>query len=210
VSHKHGAHVDGIDSLEALRLRCVCDSDSGCWHLRTARGRLMPRDRVHRVWVFGRGAMTATRAAWMLAGKPEPARRQVVYRSGCDSFDCVAPEHLRCGSRKQAMQAAFRLEKFETAPRREAVRVLGKARQVITAELRLWLVESSQRGPAVAHALGVSLSRVRAIRREANKTRSMGFAFSAPPVSYTPKRGPASATVGCRLVAMTNTSGAVF
>ncbi|MEY2688781.1 MAG: hypothetical protein RL375_2979, partial [Pseudomonadota bacterium] len=93
--HTTGTRLGGIVTLRDLRGRCVIDADTACWHLRTPRGRAMPRDRVHKVWLYGSGQVSATRAAWALAGNAEPQGDQRVYRC-CTGYDCVNPAHLVC------------------------------------------------------------------------------------------------------------------
>jgi predicted XRE-type DNA-binding protein len=146
-----------------MRLRCVCDDDSGCWHLRSARGRpLVGRRQI--VWVHGRGTMTPMRAMWLFATGEEAPQDKVVARK-CDSRDCVNPEHLQVIKRQALVRRQHKQGIFNTPQHREAARRTAIARRVITEELRRWIVESSQSGVAVAHALGVTQSRVNAIRQ---------------------------------------------
>lgn len=100
---KLGDYLGSVRDLETLRERCVVDKH-GCWHLRTARGRLMPQDKRHQIHVYGHaGRLSATRAAWMLAGHPAPGQGEIVVRT-CGSYDCVTPDHLTVRTRAEHMR----------------------------------------------------------------------------------------------------------
>lgn len=164
MSHTKGTRLDGIATLEDLRQRCVIDEDTGCWHLRTARGRMLPQDSRHVIWVFGIGHTTATRASWLLA---HPGRMlhngRVCYRS-CDSYDCVAPAHVVSGSRKAWGAHMARSGKAVTAAKSKANQQGRRSTWKLTPELKQWLLESPQTGIDVAHALGITQGRANAIR----------------------------------------------
>ena len=168
MSHPEGTYLGAVRCLETLRGRCVVDEDTGCWHLRTARGRPMPRDQRHVIWVAGIGHITATRAAWLLSTGREPGPDQKVYRD-CQSYDCVAPRHIKVGAHRAMVRAGMRRGSMATPAKRAAFLKAAKARQVITPELRGWLLESPQSGSEVAHALDVSQGRVNAIRAKARR-----------------------------------------
>lgn len=177
--HKHGSNIGGAASVEDVRLRCVCDAETDCWHLRTAHGRKQPRDRVHRLWVHGVGHMTATRAVWLLAhGKlPQPHLR---VRRSCESYDCVNPEHLECVTKSRHSRSLA----HHLTPRRLAVlRATVDKQRKLTGETLQWLLESTQSGAAVAHALGITQSRANALRARARKRAVRAapsvFAFGA-------------------------------
>lgn len=177
---QRGACIGGIQTLDDLRGRCVITAGSDCWHLRSAYGRpLVPRSGCgHVVWVHGMGAMSATRVAWMLhlaardGTDNETARsrigKRVVYRQ-CGTHDCCNPAHLRCGNRAHVILAAMRDGRLDMGKVAHAARKTGVKRAVITPELRQWAIQSTQSGVAVAHALGVSQSRVNGIRAAARE-----------------------------------------
>lgn len=159
-----GTYLGSIRDLATLQERCVIDEDTGCWHMRDPRGRPMPRNLQHVVWVYGMGQMTATRAAWSLAGHEAPKGYRV-FRT-CPSYDCVCPDHLRCGTGKQHGATMRRLGVLRGDPRRALINRRNRARAtVVTPELRIWIVESDQSCAAIAHSIGVSQSCVSAIRR---------------------------------------------
>jgi hypothetical protein len=160
--HEQGSYLGSVRSVSTLRARCVVDGS--CWHLRTSRGRPMPTDKRHMVWVHGRGPMTATRAAWLFSRGELPPQGHIVYRT-CDSYDCVLPSHLRCGLK--AEQGAMLSERghFRGQWRRLiANKTNGQRLRKVTPEMVQWLHESQQSASAAAHGLGISPSRVVAIR----------------------------------------------
>lgn len=167
MSHAHGTRLDGIATLEDLRQRCVVDEETGCWHLRTARGRPLPKDVRHVLWVFGAGHVTATRAAWMLSkpGRTLP-NGWICYRR-CESYDCVAPNHVIAGTRKAWGAHMARTGKAVTSAKAQANRVGRRHTWKLTPELKQWLLESPQSGVQVSYALGISQGRANAIRANA-------------------------------------------
>jgi hypothetical protein len=182
MSHEHGAYLGGIRCLKTLRERCVMDKDGDCWHLRTARGRPMPTVGVYQFWVHGLGHCTATRGAWFLSGRPMPTHRGVIIFRSCESYDCVNPDHLRSGIRRSLMRHLVDVGRFESEARRAALETFKSSRpqaQIVTPELKAWLMESRQSGPDVAHALGVTPSRANNIRREMRKRPASVFNLGA-------------------------------
>jgi len=163
MSHAIGTHLGGVRTHEDLRGRCVIDDDTGCWHLRTANGRPMPRDKVHRVYMWGRGALSALRVAWELkTGQPVPAG-QVVYRT-CSSYDCI--RHITSGTKAeqgehQRKTGALRGTVAASIRNTRVGQALGK----ITPELALWAMESDQTLREAAHGLGVTTNVVWRVRR---------------------------------------------
>ena len=183
MSHEHGAYLGSIRTVEDLRQRCVMDKDSDCWHLRTARGRPMPSAHRHSIWIFGLGHFTATRGAWLLAhgSLPQQGKGRVVFRT-CDSYDCVNPAHLQCGQRKTLIRHRISLGAFDTPARKAALESFKASRPqptVVTPELKVWLLESTQSGVDAAHALGVTQGRANCIRAEARKRPASVFGMGA-------------------------------
>ena len=165
MSHYVGANIGGIMSLACMHGRCFVDADTQCWHFRTARGRPMPKDAVHRVWLFGGCVTTVTRAAWTFhSGKPIPPGK-VVSRV-CESYDCANPAHLRCWGKADEGAHLSRVGRFKGSVKRVAANTIN-ARPLakLTPELAQWARESSQSLKAAAHGLGVASSVVGNIRR---------------------------------------------
>jgi len=164
MSHVKGTRLDGIATLDDLRQRCVIDEESECWHLRTARGRVLPATTRHVIWVFGLGHTTATRAAWLLSHPGRELRSGWVCYRTCDSFDCVAPAHVKAGSRQTWGAHMARSGKAVTAAKTQANREGQRSTWKLTPEQKQWLLESPQTGIDVAHALGITQGRANAIR----------------------------------------------
>lgn len=163
--HQIGTNIGGLASLDAMRERCVCDAE-GCWHFRLADGKPMARGKRQSIWLYGGRFSTPARAAWEFhTGKPVPASR-VVYRS-CESYDCINPQHLRCGTKADEIRMHKKRGTYKERRGDSAKNSASLAK--LTAELRLWLLESTQSGVAVAHALGISQGRANAIRAQWRK-----------------------------------------
>lgn len=172
MSHAQGTRLDGITTIDDLRERCVIDEDSGCWHLRSARGRALPKNQRHVIWVHGQGHVTATRAAWLLShpGRTLPAR-WCCYRR-CESYDCVCPDHVIGGTRKMWGVHMAKTGKAVTPARTHAARTGRRSTWKLTPELKQWLIESPQSGSEVAHALGITQGRANVIRATERANRA--------------------------------------
>lgn len=183
MSHEHGTYLGSIRCLDTLRERCVVDKDGGdCWRLRSARGRLLPKGRVQRIWVHGHGHCTATRGAWLLAGRPLPTHKHMVIFRTCEQYDCVNPEHLKAGIRKTLTRQMIDTKRFDTEARRAAQLKFFAARPTptkVTPELKAWLLESTQSGVDAAHGLGVTQGRANVLRAEARKRPASVFSLGA-------------------------------
>lgn len=165
MSHTKGARLDGIVCIEDIRQRCYVDEDTGCWHLRTARGLPLPDDGKRKtLWVHGMGHLTVTRAAWHLGreGRPLPNGWRV-YRK-CASHDCANPAHMAAGTCKAWGRHMAASGKAVTPAKTMAARVVPKPHQKLTSELKRWLLESEQTGSDAAHALGITQGRANCIR----------------------------------------------
>jgi hypothetical protein len=163
---KPGQYLGGIRTLEELRLRCVCrESEDDCWHLRSARGRSMPTNRVHTVRIHGRKEnFTATRASWLLSGKT--IRTGFVVRRVCESYDCVNPKHLKQGTRgdvaRHNAKPGYLLSPSQLAPLE-----VGRARSAkATADHVRLIVESGLPSRDLAAQVPLSRGRINQIRRE--------------------------------------------
>ena len=183
MSFETGTYLGAVRCLESLHGRCVMDKETDCWHLRKADGKPMPRDgKRHHIWIFGHGPMTATRGAWLIAhGTLPPQRGMVVYRS-CDSYDCVNPKHLKSGLRKAFTAKRMASGQMDSPARRAAVEKFKASCPFVTkvtAELKVWLIESTQNGPDVAHGLGISPGRANVLRKEAQRRPRSVFELRA-------------------------------
>lgn len=165
MSHAKGADLGGIRTIEDIRQRCYVDEDTGCWHLRTARGKPLPRDgKRQMLWVYSLGHVTVNRAVWML-GRPGHELRNGwrVFRK-CSSYDCASPAHMGAGNGKTWGRHMAASGKAVTPARTAAARAVPKFHQKLTPELRGWLLESMQTGADAAHALCITQGRANCIR----------------------------------------------
>ena len=130
---------DGVRTLEDLRIRCVIDAETGCWLWRGAF--TISSDRrgqpTSRVWLPdappGAKTGTATRAAWLLSGRPLAAGH-VVWRSVCTDSACINPAHGAAGTRT-AMHAAFVADgRLRGDPRRAAINARNRASLLVPVE----------------------------------------------------------------------------
>ena len=101
MSHPHGTYLGGIRNLDDLRLRCVVDEDTGCWHWRLSKCDGVPKVHVtHPALPRPGHIMRGRRAALLLArGRDLPAGHVAYARLTCQSADCVNPSHCQSGDR---------------------------------------------------------------------------------------------------------------
>lgn len=101
MSHKRGAYLGGIRTLEDLRQRCHIDGETGCWHWRLCINQgspnvwLQPPGRDTRVRARGRRA-----ALWLARGK-DLQQGCVAIARGCTALDCVNPKHAMAASKAE-------------------------------------------------------------------------------------------------------------
>ena len=186
MTHAKGSRLHSVHDADSLRMRCVCDAHTGCWHFRKADGKPHARGETPKVWLYGGTYATPTRAMWAFhTGKPVQSHL-VVYRN-CDSLDCINPTHLRCATR--AVATRYRTRRAGVSKNSLAnLRAATHQRSKLTAELRTWALESSQSGSEVAHVLGMSQGRINFIRQQARRRLptaaasifALGAAMNAP------------------------------
>lgn len=164
MTHAVGTYLGSIRSVADVRLRCVLDAETGCWHLRTAHGKPQPTGRVQRIWLYGVGCMSATRAVWQLAhGYAVPRGRRAVRM--CESYDCANPEHIRALSHADAQRRIVG-KLHEMTPRRRAnLERLQRAKRKFTREQVLEARLGREPAAALARKWGCSATSVTAIRR---------------------------------------------
>lgn len=166
---RDGAYLGSVRNVVTLRERCVIDAETGCWCLRTARGRRQddrPPHKPLKVHVYGRGQVQARRAAWEFQHREPPPADKVVTVS-CGTSDCVRPAHLLLLTTAE-MGALMRQQgRTATAAKRRAALANTRSRSStrLTDELAQWARESPQVQADVAHALGCRQQAVSDIRR---------------------------------------------
>lgn len=166
MSHKNGANLGGIDSLERLMDRCYVDHDTGCWHWRLSSSKGSPR--VHIRLPDGSAHDTRGRRAAIMVktGRVLPKGKQVFALDRCQSHDCVNPAHARVGTRHQSMQAAVRRGAMTTPARLESIRARCVEARKLTGEQMTELLSSIESAYALAKKMQVSKSRVIALRKQ--------------------------------------------
>ncbi len=165
MSHKPGADLGGVRTLEDLRVRCFIEPETNCW-----RWRMALKEKVARVWVaFGGGIrrhMVGRRAALLLQTGRDLSRDRVVFaKVCCPNRDCVNPGHSRVGSRKEAMAAAIARGDFDTEARRRATEIALRAHRKLSPEQHREIAVSDTPTPILSKRLGVSAGRINAIKR---------------------------------------------
>lgn len=97
----------GIYSLDDLRERCEVEEETGCWVWQMSScvtigsSRMVPRLYAS-AGVFGpeREVMSGPRAAWLMSGGRPLTGKKLVWRT-CTNELCIAPDHLKAGTKKQ-------------------------------------------------------------------------------------------------------------
>lgn len=163
MAHAEGTYLGGVRSIADVRERCAMDPDGGCWHLRTGHGKPLRRDRAHKIWIHGRGCVSAPRAVWELAHeRPMPKGRRAVRM--CESYDCANPEHIRALRHSDAQRHIIGGWHDMTPGRRAQLVRMQRARRRFTpeqvAEIRLSTVSAA----ALARKLGCAPEQVRDVR----------------------------------------------
>jgi hypothetical protein len=170
MSHKHGAYLGGIRTLEDVRLRCYVDPRSGCWHWRLN----FSRGRSSCVWFIAgvEHKGTASRAAWALSGhKLQPGWVVSRYRSVCDSQDCCNPAHHRAGPRARILP---KLTPEQRTAHRIGVTRESRRRSKLSMEAALLIRQSDAPCHEEAAKWGVGPTTISQIRR--GETWRPGFA----------------------------------
>lgn len=158
----------GVRDIEAIRLRCFCDPDTGCWHYRgTYQKRHNKPGREPMVWMAEEGfTTTLMRASWSLAKRRPVPDGHMVWRR-CLKNDCGNPAHLLCGTKKEWGAWLVRQGHLRGRPERSLINRRIKqdiGHTSLTMELASWARESQQNGREVAHALDVKPSVVSNVR----------------------------------------------
>lgn len=164
MSHAPGTNLGGIRTLDDLKARCVVDDDTGCWHIRQANGRPFTRTaggKAPSITTPESGSVIARRAAWILARDYVPPKGYVIA-SKCRCFDCIAPAHSTCVTRKRLGHMVAQDGRASTPAKTANCMRISRNRSgtKLTLELAGWVRNSSQTQQEMAHALGVSQTSV--------------------------------------------------
>ena len=171
MSHKHGAYLGGIRTLEDLRQRCRIDEETGCWrwamHCHADSGYpcvcyTLPGEKSQRRNNGRRAALELERGARLGKGMLASPRVR------CKHVDCVNPAHALAVTYKQrgAMQKQSGVLRCDNDPLRLA-KLIAERRRVakLTIEQAREIRASSETLRVDAARYGVCQSAISAIRR---------------------------------------------
>lgn len=165
MSHKKGAYLGGIRTVEDIRIRCRID-ECGCWIWGLARRRGTPIATIldgdrHR-------SILARTAAMIVAGKAPRSGNLVAFaKVDCQNpIDCVNPDHIRFGTRKQMGEALSKRGLFRDPDRLAKLKAEGRKRQKLTSAQWLEIERSNEESSVLAMRYGVSIKRIQTIRQE--------------------------------------------
>lgn len=165
MSHPHGAYLGGIATLEDLRLRCVVDEDTGCWHCRMGLKAGVPRVTV-RLIEGGYIKMLARRAGLYLRDKKPLPKGHIAWgKLTCHSKDCANPAHSKSGTKAQWGADLAKSGKVKSLPTKiAAARATGRLRRKLTDEQISAVRQCELPAARAADMFGVSEFMVRSIR----------------------------------------------
>lgn len=165
VSHmRHNAEPSGkqgVYTLGDMRLRCVVDEETGCWHWR---GALCTSDNVPKLWLPAVGkTLSGPKAAAILSGR-QVFRGQIAFRT-CHCLDCMNPMHIAVGSRAEAGRSRAKGDRLKGNVVRAATmtRVM-RDRSVLTEAMVREIRTSTEPAVVIAKRLGITKSNVSHIR----------------------------------------------
>jgi hypothetical protein len=174
MSHPHGTYLGGIRNLDDLRLRCVVDEDTGCWHWRLSLCDGVPKVHVtHPALPRPGHIMRGRRAALLLArGRDLPAGHVAYARLTCQSADCVNPSHCQSGDRHAHGRYLTKSGKVKgLLSKRKASRAMWDKRgRKVTPEVRAHILASDATTYALAKELNLSQFAVWSVRKGAVHT----------------------------------------
>jgi hypothetical protein len=167
MSHKEGAYLGGIRSVEDLRQRCRVDEDTGCWHWGLCR---TPQGYARVYFVMNGKAYTAAarRAAVMLSTGEELRRGHVAFaQKVCQTpIDCANPEHSRASTRSNHGSYIATTGRYKTVRHAAASRAtIRRCRAKITLEDARAIRASDELYRVLAERYGVSEKHICEIRR---------------------------------------------
>lgn len=150
-------------NLEKIKDRCVIDAETGCWHWRGAMNTDKAGAGVPVIW-NGKRSVTGMRLVFELAKRPL-LPGESPWRT-CRCLDCLAPAHLRAGT-KAAWGAWRKANGFaKIGPEALAANMLSKRRLAAEdgAEKAAAIRSSTESGAELARRTGLSKTAVNRIR----------------------------------------------
>lgn len=155
MSHKDGAYLGGIRTVEHMRQRCSVDEVTGCWHWGLSMVQGSPK-----VWYVdsdgNRKCGRGRRIALELVGGIKPGQTAFA-KDKCKSDDCVNPDHCQAGTRAAAGAAITRSGRWKNHPKKMAAsRETAKKRRKLTDEQRAEIRMRTESNKKLAAEYGVS------------------------------------------------------
>jgi len=128
----------GVTNLEELKQRTRIDDETGCWvwAWSTSGKSDYPVPTVHLgVGVLGCTkitAMQAYRASWLFSGK-KIKDGHIVYRT-CGNYLCVAPDHLKSGTRQEMYAYVSATNRNKGQPHRKLANAKNRQKMMMPPE----------------------------------------------------------------------------
>lgn len=159
-----GTYLNGIRTLEDLRLRCVMDRDTDCWRWKGALSDGVPHVCLHDAQTGKHRVTTGPRAAALLSGREIPEGR-IAYRTCCTKA-CVNPDHIAVGTKKQLGLMIRRKGTQRNNPLRSLINARNSRRRVakLNMDIARQIRESDEPGVVWARRLGVCAQTISAVR----------------------------------------------
>lgn len=174
---RKGQHLEGIRTLEDVRMRCYCDSETGCWHWRQSMVDGSPRVCLYIPERGGTRDFRGLRAAVMLQrGEMTMPRHVRVWRNRdvCRSEDCVNPSHARVGTQLQMSRHLAKFKVYRASPL--SVAIATERFRKIDAETAAKIRVDPRPAHVVAEEVGLSKGAIHSIRRGATwRVRQGGY-----------------------------------
>lgn len=128
----------GVTTLDGILARCRVDEETGCWGwawgMSGKPSRPVPTVHIG-AGVLGFSRLTAVpayRAAWLFSGR-KVKEGQIVYRT-CGNCACVAPDHLRSGTRQEMYAFVSSTGRNKGQPHRKVANAKNRQKMMLPAE----------------------------------------------------------------------------
>lgn len=160
-----GRYLGGVRDAASLLDRCRVDEETGCW--RYGGCCINGRPNIQISLPDGRKIRRRGRrvAAIIKLGR-EPRPDEIAYPTlKCVSADCVRPDHCQLGTLAEARIAAAARGAYDTPAHREHLYRLQQQKRKISVEQEVAIMTSGRPTREEAARHGISLTRVKDIRR---------------------------------------------
>jgi hypothetical protein len=159
---KMGQYLGGIRNIDDLKMRCLIDDETDCWHWRL--GKTKGKYPKISFKISGEAqSRTGVRAVFVLLGRDVPDG-YTVYHYKCHSIDCLNPAHLKMGTHKEKW-AHIKAEGYMRGnpTRLLANKATAMKRCKVAAHLGL-ILNSDKTSVELAKELGIHASTIRSAR----------------------------------------------